>query len=78
MKRHILGIDISTMVESVAAHLAHMDSDQQAAFFRVFAEELTKACGTYHHADMQAHAIRNMLNNDQRAVYRTIGHEKQS
>lgn len=55
----ISGIDMTPIMLSIAAKLAHMDSQLQADFLNAFAKELVLTCGTYQQAEMQACFIRD-------------------
>lgn len=46
---------------TVAAALANLDSDEQAAFFNVFARELLHVCETDYKMETQCHAIADEL-----------------
>lgn len=60
----IAGIDMSPMLESVAARLAHLDSAKQAEFFSIFAKELRACCVTEYDAEMQAAYVANDVNEE--------------
>ena len=60
MMSKIAGIDFAPFMLSVAAKLAHMDAEQQAAFFNTFADELVATCGTEHNAEMQAAYVNDL------------------
>ena len=60
----IAGIDFQPLMMSVAAKLAHMDADQQAAFLNTFFKELKHACGTHYDAERQLCYVRDDLTSD--------------
>lgn len=75
MTRNILGIDVKALLPGIAAHLAHLDDEDQAGFLQVFADELVKTCGTYHAAELQAAYIRTKLKGEALRVFEMIGYK---
>jgi len=58
----VAGIDLSGMMGSIAAKLAHQDNTAQAEFLNVFFKELRSACGdTTFDARMQCRWIQDKL-----------------
>lgn len=74
--RNILGIPVTMVLPNIAAHLARLDDELQAAFFQTFADELVRACGTNHAAEVQAAYINNKLKPEAREVFTVIGYKE--
>ncbi len=72
-ERNILGIPVKSIVQPLAAQLAHMDSETQALFFKVFANELIQACGTHWQTMQQVCFIAQELSEKQKEVYAQLG-----
>lgn len=62
----IAGINFQPFMLSVAAQLAHLDADHQAAFLNTFFKELQHACGTNYDAERQLCYVRDDLTSDSR------------
>jgi hypothetical protein len=72
-ERNILGIPVKSIVQPLAAQLAHMDSNTQALFFKVFADELAHACDTHWGTMQQVCFIATELSDKQKEVYQQLG-----
>lgn len=57
----VAGIELTPFMESVAASLARMGSDEQAKFLNIFFGEMYKACGSTHMAGTQCLYIKDEL-----------------
>ena len=60
----VAGINLSGLLESVAAKLAHTDAETQARFLNIFVKELTVTCDTTYNRDMQGVYIRKHLSHE--------------
>ena len=72
----VAGIDMSGMLLSIAAKLAHGSADEQAAFFNIFAKELTVCCETSYNADMQASYVADKSSPEFKQFCGTISYEE--
>jgi len=68
----ILGIKVEHILEPVASKLAHMSDADQAAFFSVFIDELTKACGTNFLTMQQLGCVSAKLTSEQRETLKVL------
>lgn len=72
-ERNILGIPIKSIIQPLAAQVAHMDSNTQALFFKVFADELKHVCTTHWATMQQVCFIANELSDTQKEIYSQLG-----
>ena len=73
---NIFGMPMDGIVEGFAAQLAMADSELQAKFFRVFADELLHCCKTHWAEQQQSCFINQALNDRQRETYAMIGYKE--
>jgi len=71
----IAGIDMTPFLQSVAAELAHLGDDEQAAFFNTFAKELNAVCQTRHMAEMQAVGVSRRASNEFKDFCGMVSHD---
>ena len=72
----IAGIDISSLIPSIAAKLAHMGAEDQAGFLNVFAIELESVCDTTYNAEVQAVAVKGFAGGALKRFCATICYEE--
>ena len=70
------GVDLTGFLPSVAAKLAELGDEEQAAFFNTFARELIYTCGARTQAELQAAWIREKLDDDGRFVFEMLGYRE--
>lgn len=69
----VAGVDLTSMMNSVAATLAHQDAEVQTLFLNIFCKELIACCGTRHQAEMQLAWVQSELTDQARDLLTMLG-----
>ena len=69
----VQGIDLTGLMGSIAAKLAHIDAEEQAKFFNVFCKELTHACGTRFTAELQLAYVSKDITDETKELLQMLG-----